>query len=640
MAIKGVESGREVVLAGKLFAPVERWGWEYLSPPPPVPCPVPAPVWIEPGIPDREKLANLYYASKYAWQYLVAGAAFVLPITAGAAAVSLYAAPVVLLGGMAASFGIYGLKRGRYTSAVRELDAFRDNAIAQFQQRQQEWKSMVAAHDQRERQRVAATPVWFPVRPETQPRRIEVFGGTPEGWRGLVATLGAGQLASGGHVLVVDFTEEHVATDLAGLAASQRCPVHIVDLPGTSRRFNSVHPAGTRIVSVDDLLVGLSADEVADLVSEAVHSARSGESEAKLGKYSGSVDLRNLDARLVRMVCERLDGSATFARIEAGLLVLSRLYRRGGDAVLSDAELARLNAIADDVGTTERVTGELQTLTELAGSLARNIGQSARRGYLGERLMLWPNAGISVLATASPRNRQKDLLDRIVFQSVLHELRERNFADRNATRDLRSVGADTLIVVGADHMGLEGLEDLSTHTRRAGLRLVLIIEHLREELRPLLGGADSAAIFMQLKNVTEATAAADYIGKAHKFVVSTYGQNASYTKTDGQGTNESFGQNSGWGTGKNFSEAAAQGVSQTEARVHEYRVEPTAIQELPSTRFIMIEHGHEWFDPLGNKAYGQGMVVADCNPAIVLEDRVTDTPLSPRTMFQLHSPDR
>lgn len=36
MPTKGVPRGQEIVLAGELFTPAERWGWEYLVPPPPV----------------------------------------------------------------------------------------------------------------------------------------------------------------------------------------------------------------------------------------------------------------------------------------------------------------------------------------------------------------------------------------------------------------------------------------------------------------------------------------------------------------------------------------------------------------------------------------------------------------------------
>jgi hypothetical protein len=54
----------------------------------------------------------------------------------------------------------------------------------------------------------------------------------------------------------------------------------------------------------------------------------------------------------------------------------------------------------------------------------------------------------------------------------------------------------------------------------------------------------------------------------------------------------------------------------TAARVYEFEVEPTALQGLAPTAFVMVENGMS----------GRRVVVGDCNPGTVLLDRVADRP--------------
>jgi hypothetical protein len=55
------------------------------------------------------------------------------------------------------------------------------------------------------------------------------------------------------------------------------------------------------------------------------------------------------------------------------------------------------------------------------------------------------------------------------------------------------------------------------------------------------------------------------------------------------------------------------------ARVYEFAVEPTTIQSLPPTAFVLVEAGSS----------GRRVVLADCNPGITLLDRVATTPQVP-----------
>ena len=112
---------------------------------------------------------------------------------------------------------------------------------------------------------------------------------------------------------------------------------------------------------------------------------------------------------------------------------------------------------------------------------------------------------------------------------------------------------------------------------------------------------------MRLGNHAEAEQAASYIGRQHKFVLSqltaTSGGNQSLTRSDTQGygdsdtssrswqefhlgpgsrsrgtsTSQNWSTAHSWADGTNWSDAAAT------QRVYEYAVEPTVLQNLPTT---------------------------------------------------------
>lgn len=194
---------------------------------------------------------------------------------------------------------------------------------------------------------------------------------------------------------------------------------------------------------------------------------------------------------------------------------------------------------------------------------------------------------------------------------------------------------------------MDTLEALTRQARCAGVRLVLLLERLRGEIQQLLGSSDSAAIVMRLGNAQEATAAAEFIGRGHTFVLNQVTHQAGKTSTEGTGhtwgasdtTSQGTTRGTSWGSGarsrstskslteswsRTWQDSVNQSVADsttegtTVSRVYEYTVEPTAIQSLPPTAFMLIEAG----------ASGRRVIAADCNPGIVLMDRVSADPLS------------
>ncbi|MEU4740687.1 hypothetical protein AB0G02_09485 [Actinosynnema sp. NPDC023658] len=618
-------SSTSMVLADRLFVPQERWGWEYVPPAPISRSPESdrMPVWYEPPEPDvaalrqkvaiaKKKLPKRLGITAAAWIVLSFGSTTLGFVALAAGIVAFVVVPIVV-------------PNSQIKSAVAQAKTEREVRYNQFLQAQHDWQARIAAHDQAEWARQAAAQLWHPLQLRSGPSRVDVFGGTVEGWTSLLATLGCSLAQAGTKLTVVDFSEQYVSSALAGLLYERGHQITQVDLPTHANRYG--------------VLAGLEPDEAADVLAQAVHTLR---------RPGDHVDLRALDTDLLETVLRRLTDNPTFRRIVAGLEVLRRTYDIGSDETLSTEEITRLTSAVDTIGQGERVQQELQFLASSLGLLAKDEVTSPDAAPLSE---LWTSGGLAVAATTHQQSRRKDFLDRVVFHRLLHDV-----------RDLRDGGDRVLFVVGADDIGLEGLESLARHCRRVGVRLILLLERLRGDLKELLGSSDSAAILMRLGNAQDAAAAAEFIGRGHKFVLSQVtaqvgtATTAGTTETEGtaKGTSETVststtkgrswnkdvahwfadtvGGNSSTSTSTSFTESLTRNWSTsvnesttestnrgtTQARVYEFAVEPTTIQSLPTTAFVLVE----------NPPSGRRVVVGDCNPGITLLDRVA---LSPRS---------
>jgi hypothetical protein len=234
---------------------------------------------------------------------------------------------------------------------------------------------------------------------------------------------------------------------------------------------------------------------------------------------------------------------------------------------------------------------------------------------------------VSIVATASGRDDRKELIDRLVVQLAQHAL-----ADGG-----RFTGF--LVVAGADHLGSATLERLSDHARQAGVRLMLMIDHPQGDAEKLAGTGGAVAI-MKMYNHRDANVAAEFIGKGHKFVVSSLTVAVGKTFTDGGGdnfaanTNASSSNKAGffggvgrpsgssdsrghtWTGARNWSVADNLNDSTATTRVYEFTKDPQEILGLPETAFILVD----------NTGRGRQVVLADSNPGICLLDRVSPTP--------------
>jgi hypothetical protein len=604
-------AGGSSELVQRLFVPgTERWGWEFAPPEPPASPDDPQPVWREPAAYESAARVRRQRVRELPWVTAGVGAA-----SAGGWVMPVVGNPVVSSSVLAAGLAVVLVRQ--LLGPKSRLDVARANrefSFARHQAASQAWRRRCEAREQ-ERQRRAAAEQWFPLSPATGTARVDVFGGSGDGWASLITTVGSSLLCSGGRVMVVDLSEQHVAEGLAAYAETAGLTVSNVELLRDA-------PSGL-------LLQGLAREDVAEVVASAVATIRSS---------GDAAEQRVIDADVLKRVTECMDEPLTFARLAAALLVVRGLHQEAD--LLNAQEIRRLTAQIDIVGATDRVANALPTLSNLIELLAA-VEPAGETGSGTERVA-GATADLTVLTSTSLHARRKDFADRLLFQRVVHELRVRP----------PQGGNDMLFVAGADHLGLENLEALAKQARRAGVRLVLMMEHLRDGMTQMLGGAGNATILMRMGNPAEARAAAEFVGREHKFKMSQVTQQVGKSFTDGRSdtwsTQNGSSDSSGWQSSKprsarwyhrkagssgtsagatvsrsnswqytaSCSDTETESTSTTDTREYEFTVEPTEIQGLPPTAFILVDVGPD----------GRRVLMGDCNPGITLLPQVANGP--------------
>lgn len=612
--VEGRSNG--TVLADRLIGPAGRVGWQCVETGSPMPGGArggrqarrPArrrPVSVE----RREKWYQRAKAQLRPGLYLT-GACVIAGLVSMLHGASLAVPVGALVVGVGLSIGIPAWLRYRVGAARRRV---RKDLRAEL--RGQERRSQAAFVEPSQRGR-AVEVRWLPLYLDPQVIRVDVVGGTGDGWASLLVTLGSG--APGGPTLVLDFTEQHVAGGLAAFTSARGFPVRHTALPETIRQL--------------ELLAGLEVDEAVEVLVEAIDTMRD-EDEPTALRYT--------DATLLRAVAEVVHPQITFARLAAGLRVLLGTNPEFEEVLTAD-EVVRLSPRADTAAAGDRARDELPFLIEVLDLPA----QAELGGQGGPRVGLWPHSGLHVITTTGRHPRRKEVVDRVLFHRLLHELR--------CLRGPSSSG-QTLIVAGTDRLGRRGVEELVRQAARADVRLVLMAESLWDGAHRLLGERRSATVVMQLGG-EDAKRAAEFIGRGHKFVLSqvTTQISRNFTVGDGEsrGTQDGDSFTTGWstsdgrswaasevlglagasfhrstGTGDNHSRTESRSRTwqetynrsvtdsisggHTYARVYEFTVEPTTLQGLAPTAFILTQ-----LSPSGRQ-----VVAGDCNPGTVALDR-------------------
>ncbi|MFD8637647.1 hypothetical protein ACFV17_36740, partial [Streptomyces sp. NPDC059656] len=287
-------------LALRVFTGEERWGWEFVQPPEP-----PAhrdaqnpPVYREPSGTEvraaQERATTGRNTSGFGCLTVIAGGAAFAAAGVGAAVVVL----VLII-----ALVIATSPNARLRAAQRRLKSDREHAQRDYEARRQAWLHKLAAHRDEQLRHNETLDTWFPIALVSRPSRIDVFGGTGDGWASLLATLGGPLLAGGQSVVVLDFTQQAVALELAGLAARRGITIGHVPMPGAL--------LGT------DLREEFTSEELAETLAETLGTIR---------PPGADIDLHTIDVDLIQTVTDLLEGPVTFARLAAGLRVLLRVY--------------------------------------------------------------------------------------------------------------------------------------------------------------------------------------------------------------------------------------------------------------------------------------------------------------------------
>jgi hypothetical protein len=607
-----------------LFQSAECWGWEFVEPRPPKPSAelLREPEWIEPPPPNPRQwqpvdTSSSQQANRYFW-----GGGISLFF-----ALFLFAdVRTIIIGVGLLGLGAWLIYRGTLVrkepvivrnTQLEEYQKFREEQWRAFSGVHTAWKERVDGHNRLEHQRYQTEPMWLPVRPREASSRVDVFGGTKSGWASLITTVGSTLLGERTSLTILDFSEHEIAFELSNRAAQCGRQAHLLLLPKDLRHI--------------DLLAGLDAEQVVDALTSAIHATSDLQRESR--------ESLTLDADVLSIVVGSLQGQYTVPRILAGIRVLLGNYDPD-EKTLSDREWSPIQKEVDFIGATEVQRGRLGLLRAFL-----NLLGDMAQGDPGEDLLpaarIDPSRDLYVIATEmTDNNRRKELLSTLTFQALRHNLHA--LRQRNGWRHL-------VVVAGADRMGLRNLEQFAGEAASSETRVLYLFEHLRDDVRPLVGTDGASTIFMRLGNDEEARKAAEHVGKAHKFVLGQLTRSVGRTFSDARGvtTGEQLGEayTSGYNYARGLSSGAqgfstnatsgfsssfttsrstswAETITQSRAitetggevqqRVYEFSKEPTELQALAPTALLLVQHTDST----------KRVVAADCNPGIASLPRV------------------
>jgi hypothetical protein len=453
------------------------------------------------------------------------------------------------------------------------------------------WHVRRTEHQARERDRVERLLEWGAARTGPGTRRVDLFGGDLWSWEAFLTVYGTSMLREAPPITVVDLSEELVSDELYQLARDARCPVDRQVLPAE--------------LAQSDLLVGLDARQLVDVLVESFHG---GAERADRGE-------RTMDARILTEICAALGDDVGIGRIAEALRAL--MGEPGRPALLTPDEWDHVTTELFSGAYVERAHERLRRLEAYLHPLAALGADPVARD---------PEARLRCLAvTNDGPNPFSDLMVDLIAQWTMRQIVQESRHHRPSR---------LLVVAGADHLQRRHLERLADICERRQVRLVYLFRHLREQSLQMVGGG--AVAFMRLGNHEEAERAANFIGREHKFVVSSISRGLSGGTSHSVGTSEGGGDGGGsnqvrhgivfretvgytrsesrnWGSSRQYSEQTGWSYQSSEQRVYEYRVEPSSLQELPAHALLLVEHG----------AGGRELKVVECNPDILSLPRAT-----------------
>jgi hypothetical protein len=618
VAVSGAASA-DARLLSRLFAPAQRWGFEYRAPhiqpfarphvpvlQPPVSRRAAVAVSARENLSPRASVvvAALLTAGGLAlahwgaaWDAQVAASRTTPGGPPGSSWLHLAQWPPYLFG-LAVYFVVRAVVVGLAARHfMRRFIARAVSAQRYYAEQRVTWSAARQEVQERAKLREDGQTQWFAIRPGLA-RRLDVFGGTPAGWEAFLVTTCTSLLGTDEDVSVVDLSGDDVARALLRAAQARGLDSHETVL-GDGSAFA-------------DVLAGLEGVEVADLLMETLHGPGAPHDHEQ----------RSLDRRLLGEVIAALDAPLTIARICAGLRVLLRQEPPPGSSGcgLGEEEYDRVAALFTG-SYLQHAAQRVTVLESMLHPLSTRDGTPQHPpigGFYARQCRLQV-----VRTTEGVSKLSAELMAYFVLQLLLRAMGP--VAKSTAGRKDRD---RTVVVAACDELRDSHLEQLAQVARRRGVRLVLLFRHLRDDAIKLVGGSD-ATYFMRLGNTAEAAQAAEYIGRDHKFVInqtslsSTEGTNSGtsigFSRTVGRAAG---GSSRSVGDSRTVSSGTSSSVSDSVSRqrVYEFVVEPTALQSLPENLFIFIDPSRR----------GPRARIGSCDPMLlalpITQDRPVEDP--------------
>ena len=588
---------------------VDLLGWEWAPPPLPEPSPRRAdePQWSEPEATPRKGINDPILPA-----FLVLGSGgVVLLLAPWSAAWMVLGVAIIVLGGVllqqAASDPV------RHANVARAREASR----AAHDREHGEWQRTVEQDEADEQRRFTEAARWYPIERVDPTRRIDVFGGGPEGWASFMYTAFVPLLAAGVPLTVLDLTNRQLARRaLWAFAESGPAPLSVT-LPQELHRY--------------DPIVGVR---------------HPGDLAALLVSAEGPTDdwaRRDIEVGILRRTADVLGDNVTLPRLLAAVTAPLAPDARVVGEQLSAAE----RRVLLDPGFVGMLGGDaashLGRVASVLEAVVRRAGGSAGTDAAAPGAVPFFRTDGSTVVDAAPLG---NVDDRRRFDAVLAACLVDQIARSGPAR------GRPVLVVGADRLSRGILEGLTTAAGDAGLRLVLFFEHLRGEARDLVGRGAVETVVMRLGNHEDATAAASFIGKEHRFVVSSLSlavgsqlggsDNHGFSFSESESTTDQRSQSrtqqrlgpDSRTSGDSTSTSATRSIStsfsysrswsetttygETSTRSEEFVARAEDIQRLPATGFIYVAAA-------GGR---QHVILGDCHPRIAAAPLVAPKAIS------------
>lgn len=620
----------------RLFAPGERVGWvfrdrqqfiQHFREPQPVPQPIPYSLLLAEDAAKKRHRKVIDLATKISLGVLglfvlLAGCSAIAASTSSSSVVILLITGIVVAGLIAGT--IIGISASQCTQANKAVRIAGEQLTAQHAQAEAGWQHRRSNHYRAEKTRIDQLDEWGAAQTPHGTRRLDIFGGNLWAWQAFLTVYGTSVLPHR-PLIVLDLSKEMVCDELALLAQAAGVPIDAQMLPEQ--------------LAQTSVLSGLPAQQLVDALIESMYGDNPTASRAD----------RSIDDRILSTLCQALGADLSLGRIAAGLRALMDQPDNSGYLTAQER-----NHITDELFSADYRHQAADTLRRLESYIHP-------MEKLGTECVDNGPSYLTCMALSSDANNVRaELLTDIMVQWLTHRIVTQN-------TDIPEV-----IIAGADAIALRHLERLSDACERRNIRLTLMFRNLRETGVNFIGRGVTG--FMRIGNSTEATQAADHIGRHYKFVISqitkTLGGNETHTdtrthgeaETEGTSISDSIGWSTNWNKGtstthraghifgadrsdssshggsrshtrteghswsktRNWSTARAfaEGTNWTEAQMHqrvqEYAVEPTDLQALPEHAMILVKP-RPGSTPV--------LVPVEFDPAIITLPRVSTDPL-------------